>query len=152
MAKYILFLIPLLLQGQADISPTLGLNLTRPYLIRVSKFICVEQPYKNTEVHVCNIKLHRNKPASLNLHFTFTKPTKIMHLAFTMFYKYTTFQPFLMQFDIDLCHYFSEQRGKGINKIADFVIDFATSQVSWIDRCPYYVRNPKVYSCNTKSV
>ncbi|XP_058817863.1 uncharacterized protein LOC131681169 [Topomyia yanbarensis] len=114
-------------------------NQTRPYTVRVSKLLCTDQPYKHVEVHVCNVKLQRNKPAVFNLHFTVLKPANFVRFMITMNYKYNTYTPFLEKLDFELCSYIANDWKKGTNKMADLFLELATAQIEWIKKCPYYV-------------
>lgn len=114
-------------------------NSTRPFMVRLTKLLCNNQPYKNTEVHICSMKFRRSKPPCYNLHLTFTKPTESFHLHFVVYFKYNTYRQVLPPLDFDMCKYLAVEKGKGTNKLGDMIFRFLKKQFDSITRCPLYV-------------
>ncbi|KAL9696494.1 hypothetical protein quinque_016073 [Culex quinquefasciatus] len=119
-----------------DLEVATGKNSSRPFTIKVLKMICVNQPYGYTVVKTCKAKLARNQPTKLNLAFDIQRPANSLFLSYVLNYKYTTYRPLLFDDSFDMCRFMAEQGG-GTNVLMNFMYKIATSQITWLHKCPY---------------
>lgn len=121
-----------------EVATLSGKNSSRPFTIKVLKMICVNQPYSYTVVKTCKVKLARNQPAKLNLAFDILRPANSLFLSYVLNYKYNTYKPLLFDDSFDMCRFMAEE-GTGTNVLMNFMYKIATSQITWLHKCPYVV-------------
>ncbi|XP_049531444.1 uncharacterized protein LOC125948929 [Anopheles darlingi] len=80
-------------------------NKSKPFTVRVSRFVCVESPYEETELLYCKIRLRRNEPTLFNMSIRVPKVVNKVFLQVKTYYKYTTYQIFPIDLHEEVCAY-----------------------------------------------
>ncbi|XP_053667464.1 uncharacterized protein LOC128717816 [Anopheles marshallii] len=80
-------------------------NETRPFSIRVTRVMCIDTPYEESELLECRVILRRKQRSLISVSMYVPKVYNFMWLQFRLHYKFTTFQPFLMEGEIEVCTY-----------------------------------------------
>uniref|UniRef100_A0A182SAQ2 Uncharacterized protein n=1 Tax=Anopheles maculatus TaxID=74869 RepID=A0A182SAQ2_9DIPT len=79
--------------------------------LRITKMHCVDElSYKITTVNHCQMEQHGNGTMGLNI--SLTAPTVLNYIEVTvkLFYKYTTYRPFMIDWAIELCQTYRSGR------------------------------------------
>uniref|UniRef100_A0A182NRC5 MD-2-related lipid-recognition domain-containing protein n=1 Tax=Anopheles dirus TaxID=7168 RepID=A0A182NRC5_9DIPT len=110
-------------------------NGTRPYSVYINRFVCVDTPYKETEVLECRTVLRRNKLPLLliALNMPYTIDYAMIHLRLN--YKFKTFQPFLIDDKVEGCAYLRSQKS---SPLALYVFEIITEMLPvLVQACPH---------------
>ncbi|XP_035895972.1 uncharacterized protein LOC118504957 isoform X2 [Anopheles stephensi] len=76
-------------------------NIT--HSLRITKTQCVGTPYKLTRLNHCNMEQHQNGTINLNVSLTVPIVLNYIEITVKVFYKYTTYRPFMIDWNIELC-------------------------------------------------
>uniref|UniRef100_A0A182VPM4 Uncharacterized protein n=1 Tax=Anopheles minimus TaxID=112268 RepID=A0A182VPM4_9DIPT len=80
-------------------------NVTRPFTVRVTRLICINIPYEETVVKECRVILRRNERSLIGVSVYAPKVYNFVRLQFRLHYKFTTFQPFMIDGEVEICAY-----------------------------------------------
>ncbi|XP_050083590.1 uncharacterized protein LOC126570111 [Anopheles aquasalis] len=83
-------------------------NKTKPFTVRVSRFVCVETPYALTELLYCKIRLRRNEPTLFNMSIRVPMVLNTVYLQVKTYYKYMTYQIFPIDLHEEVCAYMKQ--------------------------------------------
>uniref|UniRef100_A0A182MKB5 Uncharacterized protein n=1 Tax=Anopheles culicifacies TaxID=139723 RepID=A0A182MKB5_9DIPT len=64
---------------------------------------CIEAPYKLTHLHYCQMEQLENGIVGLNASITIPKVLNFIEVSAKLFYKYTTYRPFMIDWSIEFC-------------------------------------------------
>uniref|UniRef100_A0A182IKS1 ZP domain-containing protein n=1 Tax=Anopheles atroparvus TaxID=41427 RepID=A0A182IKS1_ANOAO len=80
-------------------------NETKPFTVRVTKFVCSETPYEESELLQCKTTLRRNRPTFINitLHVPVVLNKFFMHIR--TFYRFTDYQAVPFEIVFEVCEY-----------------------------------------------
>uniref|UniRef100_A0A182JZC8 Uncharacterized protein n=1 Tax=Anopheles christyi TaxID=43041 RepID=A0A182JZC8_9DIPT len=107
----------------------------KPYSIKITKYVCVGTPYKRTSVSYCKTVVQRNKPAVLNVSVVVPEALNYIWLKVKLLYKFTTYQPFLIDMEQEGCEYI---RNRPIIPLADYVYEIMQKTVPDLTTaCPH---------------
>ncbi|XP_058461396.1 uncharacterized protein LOC131436596 [Malaya genurostris] len=98
------------------------------YKIRLTKAVCINQPYEVAWNVTCRLKLVRDQPSKMLFSVTVDQIDQL-YLTFAMYYKYqVTYQPLLMDTTFDVCRTLKKYNSRskagttGLDLTAMFVI------------------------------
>ncbi|XP_052873371.1 uncharacterized protein LOC128278680 [Anopheles cruzii] len=77
--------------------------------LRLTKFVCVDAPYQRTVLHCCKTIPRRNQSATLNVSLTVPEVINIVYFVAQLDYKYTTWQPLLLNFRTEGCAFITKK-------------------------------------------
>lgn len=92
-------------QGGVVIGKEQQKNDTRPFTIHVMRLLCVDMPYVETTVHECRVILRRNQRSLMSVSVYVPKLYNYLLLQVRLYYKFTTYQPLLLDVDFEGCSY-----------------------------------------------
>ena len=75
------------------------------YSLRIKKYVCIDTPYKESTVYACKSIPRRNAPTLVNVSVNVPKIYDIVMVKVLLFYKYSTYQPFLITVEGNGCEY-----------------------------------------------
>ncbi|XP_050090988.1 uncharacterized protein LOC126574686 [Anopheles aquasalis] len=112
-----------------------GTNSTKSYNIKITKYLCVNAPYKRSTLHYCKTVLQRNQPAKLNVSISVPETLDYTLVKVKVYYKFKTFQPFLIDVEQEGCEYV---RNRPIIPESDFVYNIMKKTAPDISTpCPH---------------
>ncbi|KFB46049.1 AGAP013113-PA-like protein [Anopheles sinensis] len=71
--------------------------------LRVTKIQCVDVPYKRTTLNYCRMGTFPNKTVFINASLHVPMPLNYILLSAKLFYKYTAYHPFMVDWNIEVC-------------------------------------------------
>uniref|UniRef100_A0A4Y0BFR2 Uncharacterized protein n=1 Tax=Anopheles funestus TaxID=62324 RepID=A0A4Y0BFR2_ANOFN len=92
-------------QGQIFVTYEKQKNETRPFTLHVTRVRCIEMPYKELVVHECRAMLRRHQKTLICVSIFTPKVYNYILLQFRLHYKFTTYQPFLIDGEVEVCSY-----------------------------------------------
>uniref|UniRef100_A0A182W0R3 MD-2-related lipid-recognition domain-containing protein n=1 Tax=Anopheles minimus TaxID=112268 RepID=A0A182W0R3_9DIPT len=118
----------------AEFQPDQTVNDSRPYKIKITKYLCVGAPYKRTTLHYCKTTLRRNKPAIINVSLAVPEVLNYILMSVKSYYKFSTYQPFLIDMEQEGCEY---MKNRPLIPLANYVYDILQKTVPAIATpCP----------------
>ena len=138
----LLLLLALVPQGQLQRNrPKAG---TITHNLRISKIICVNTPYKLTHLNYCKMEQLPNGTIALNASIDVPIVLNYLEITTKLFYKYTTYRPFMIDWNIELCQAF---RSGGYNPSTALVLKIIEATIpEFYYACPHGVSAPQL-SC-----
>uniref|UniRef100_A0A1I8JW71 MD-2-related lipid-recognition domain-containing protein n=1 Tax=Anopheles quadriannulatus TaxID=34691 RepID=A0A1I8JW71_ANOQN len=85
-------------------------NETRPFQLQVMRLVCLDLPYEETVLTLCRAFLRRNQPTLLRVTLEVPGLYNYVLLQFRLHYKFRTYQPFLIDGEIDICTFVKESK------------------------------------------
>uniref|UniRef100_A0A182W0R6 MD-2-related lipid-recognition domain-containing protein n=1 Tax=Anopheles minimus TaxID=112268 RepID=A0A182W0R6_9DIPT len=80
-------------------------NKTRPFTFHITRVKCIETPYAEAVLKECRMISRRNQKALICVSIYVPKVYNFMIMQFRLHYKYTTFQPFMLDGVVEVCAY-----------------------------------------------
>uniref|UniRef100_A0A182RQI5 Uncharacterized protein n=2 Tax=Anopheles funestus TaxID=62324 RepID=A0A182RQI5_ANOFN len=80
-------------------------NATRPFSLHIKRLVCIDAPYTESTLQECRAILRRNQTSLLRVMVVVPKVYNYAMLQFRLHYKYTTYQPFLIDGTVEACSY-----------------------------------------------
>uniref|UniRef100_A0A9I3FHB8 Uncharacterized protein n=1 Tax=Anopheles epiroticus TaxID=199890 RepID=A0A9I3FHB8_9DIPT len=71
--------------------------------MRITKMQCIHTPYKYTKLHYCYMVQMPNGKVGLNASITISIPINYLGISVKVFYKYTTYRPFMIDWSMEYC-------------------------------------------------
>uniref|UniRef100_A0A499FUR2 MD-2-related lipid-recognition domain-containing protein n=1 Tax=Anopheles farauti TaxID=69004 RepID=A0A499FUR2_9DIPT len=71
----------------------------------MKKYVCIDTPYKETTLFVCKTIPRRNAPTMVNVSVHVPKLYDDILVKIKLFYKFSTYQPFLIALEVDGCKF-----------------------------------------------
>ncbi|XP_053668389.1 uncharacterized protein LOC128718798 [Anopheles marshallii] len=93
------------------------------YSISVRKYVCIDAPYKETILQSCKSIPKRNAPTMVYVSLDVPKLYDKVVLKVIMFYKFSTYQPFLISIEGNACEYVLHPPQFGVEKHVYNVIE-----------------------------
>uniref|UniRef100_A0A182RQI4 Secreted protein n=1 Tax=Anopheles funestus TaxID=62324 RepID=A0A182RQI4_ANOFN len=90
-------------------------NKSRPFTIRVTRLLCINTPYEETVVKECRAILRRNQRSLMCVTVVAPKVYNYVMLQFRLHYKFTTFQPLLIDGQAEVCSYLRNPKRDPLN-------------------------------------
>ncbi|XP_052892814.1 uncharacterized protein LOC128300694 [Anopheles moucheti] len=97
-----------------DIPKTCAENSS--YSMSVRKYVCIDMPYKETILHSCKSIPRRNAPTMVTVLMDVPKLYDNFVLQLLVFYKFSTYQPFLITIDRNGCEFIRHPPQFGVEK------------------------------------
>ena len=71
--------------------------------VRITKMLCIEQPYKHSTLQHCEMEQFAN--GTVGLHISVHIPIVLDYIAVSakVYYKYTTYRPFMIDWTMEYC-------------------------------------------------
>uniref|UniRef100_A0A1I8JSP4 MD-2-related lipid-recognition domain-containing protein n=1 Tax=Anopheles albimanus TaxID=7167 RepID=A0A1I8JSP4_ANOAL len=102
---------------------------------RIVKYQCIGTPYQKTTVHYCNTLRVSNGTTYLNVSIHVPNKLNFINIAVKMYYKYLTYRPFMLDWNLEACH---AMRTRRINPIEQVVVKlFEETIPSMYYPCPH---------------
>ncbi|XP_050071238.1 uncharacterized protein LOC126559164 [Anopheles maculipalpis] len=76
---------------------------TTTYSMRITKMHCADVSYKLTKLNHCQMEQFQNGTVGLNVSMSVPKVLNYIEITVKLFYKYTTYRPFMIDWSIELC-------------------------------------------------
>ncbi|XP_053668383.1 uncharacterized protein LOC128718792 [Anopheles marshallii] len=86
------------------------------YSIAIKKYVCIDTPYKETTLHSCKSIPRRNAPTMVHLILHVPKLYDNVMVKILLFYKFSTYQPFLFTIEGNGCEFIRHPPQFGIDK------------------------------------
>ncbi|XP_035895971.1 uncharacterized protein LOC118504957 isoform X1 [Anopheles stephensi] len=80
------------------------------FVLRITKMECIDAPYKRSQLNYCKMVQFANGTVGLNTSVTIPIVLNYFEVTAKLFYKYTTYRPFMIDWSIELCQ--AERIGK----------------------------------------
>ncbi|XP_053668393.1 uncharacterized protein LOC128718802 [Anopheles marshallii] len=96
---------------------------TAPYSLKVKKYVCIGTPYKESTLYSCKSILRRNAPTLVQLTLNVPKLYSNVVVKVMMFYKFSTYQPFMITIVGNACEFIRHPPEFGIEKHVYGVIE-----------------------------
>ncbi|XP_053667458.1 uncharacterized protein LOC128717807 [Anopheles marshallii] len=103
--------------------------------MRITNIQCVKTPYRNTQLHYCRMEQYPNGTTGLNVSATVPVVVNYATVAVKAFYKYTTYQPFMIDWCMEYCHAARNRNFNPSTAIIMKVIEGSLPQYSY--PCPH---------------
>uniref|UniRef100_A0A182Q1B2 Uncharacterized protein n=1 Tax=Anopheles farauti TaxID=69004 RepID=A0A182Q1B2_9DIPT len=81
-------------------------NESKPFTLRVTRFICLETPYEETELLHCQTVLRRNKPALFNISVRVPMVVDSFIFEVKTYYRLNDYQRFPIDIRLEICSFF----------------------------------------------
>ncbi|XP_050079501.1 uncharacterized protein LOC126567316 [Anopheles maculipalpis] len=107
----------------------------RDYDLKITKFMCIDTPYKRSVLHYCKTIARRDQPTMLNLSITVPESFNYLKMRFSAEYKFSTYRPFLFDLEIEACEFVSQKNRDPASEIAYKVVFARISSIA--KRCPH---------------
>ncbi|XP_052892802.1 uncharacterized protein LOC128300684 [Anopheles moucheti] len=104
------------------------------YSISVRKYVCIDMPYKETILHSCKSIPRRNAPTMVYVSLEVPKLYDQVKLKVVMFYKFSTYQPFLITIEGNACEYIRHPPQFGVEKHVYNIIEETLPEL--VEPCP----------------
>ncbi|XP_050072162.1 uncharacterized protein LOC126560044 [Anopheles maculipalpis] len=78
-------------------------NKTQSYELYINRVVCADTPYLETELLKCRSVSRRNLMPSIYVTIYVPKVYNYMMVQYTMYYKFQTYQPFLINGEFEVC-------------------------------------------------
>ncbi|XP_052892778.1 uncharacterized protein LOC128300665 [Anopheles moucheti] len=119
---FIIIVILTSLQNNTPISCTSGSS----YSVKVKKYVCIDTPYKETTLHSCKSIPRRNEPTIVSVSVNVPKIYDNVMVKVMLFYKFSTYQPFLITIEGNGCEFIRHPPQFGIQKhVYDIFVETA---------------------------
>uniref|UniRef100_A0A8W7PS56 Uncharacterized protein n=1 Tax=Anopheles coluzzii TaxID=1518534 RepID=A0A8W7PS56_ANOCL len=103
---------------------------------------CTNTPYKLSQLHLCRMEQLPNGTVALNISLDVRPVLNYLEITAKLFYKYTTYRPFMIDWSIELCQAY---RMGGINPSSALVLKIIETTVPNIYyACPHGNRSYSV--------
>ncbi|XP_052892791.1 uncharacterized protein LOC128300673 [Anopheles moucheti] len=121
LTKYFMIIVILTsLQNNTPISCTSGSS----YSVKVKKYVCIDTPYKESTLHSCKSIPRRNAPTMVHIIIHVPKLYDKILVKVMLFYKFSTYQPFLITIEGNACEYIRHPPQFGLEKhVYDIIED-----------------------------
>ena len=130
----LLLLLAFVPQGQLQ-RKRASINIT--HNLRITKMQCTNTPYKLSQLHLCRMEQLPNGTVALNISLDVRPVLNYLEITAKLFYKYTTYRPFMIDWSIELCQAY---RMGGINPSSALVLKIIETTVPNIYyACPHGV-------------
>ncbi|KFB45421.1 hypothetical protein ZHAS_00013352 [Anopheles sinensis] len=86
--------------------PVVFTDEPKPFTVRVTKFICVETPYEESELLQCRTVLRRNRPTFFNISVHVPGVLNRIYFQVRTYYRYNSYEPFPITLLMEICSYF----------------------------------------------
>ncbi|KFB45422.1 hypothetical protein ZHAS_00013353 [Anopheles sinensis] len=86
--------------------PVVFTDELKPFTVRVTKFICVETPYEESELLQCRTVLRRNRPTFFNISVHVPGVLNRIYFQVRTYYRYNSYEPFPITLLMEICSYF----------------------------------------------
>ena len=80
-------------------------NESRPFTIRVTRFVCTETPYQVSELLQCKTILRRNSPTFFNITLHVPKVLNVVYFQLKTYYRLNDYQAFPVDVLLEACAY-----------------------------------------------
>uniref|UniRef100_A0A499FUS8 MD-2-related lipid-recognition domain-containing protein n=1 Tax=Anopheles farauti TaxID=69004 RepID=A0A499FUS8_9DIPT len=80
-----------------------GNTIQAGYSLKIKKYVCIDAPYKETTLHYCKNLPRRNAPTMVNVSLHVPKLYNFVLAKVKMFYKFSTYQPFVISLEVEGC-------------------------------------------------
>uniref|UniRef100_A0A182Y6N1 Uncharacterized protein n=1 Tax=Anopheles stephensi TaxID=30069 RepID=A0A182Y6N1_ANOST len=110
-------------------------NETRPFKLHVTRLICIDLPYAETTVNECRVILRRNQRSLMKVSINVPKVYNFLLLQYRLHYKFTTFQPLLIDGELEVCSY---MRGPKTSILENYIYGVMSDLLSnTVYPCPH---------------
>uniref|UniRef100_A0A182PKB4 MD-2-related lipid-recognition domain-containing protein n=1 Tax=Anopheles epiroticus TaxID=199890 RepID=A0A182PKB4_9DIPT len=83
-----------------------GSGISDPtYTFKVKKYVCIDTPYPVSTLYTCKSILRRNAPTLVNVSINVPKIYSNVIIKILLFYKFSTYQPFMITVEGDGCEF-----------------------------------------------
>ncbi|XP_052892838.1 uncharacterized protein LOC128300712 [Anopheles moucheti] len=89
---------------------------TVPYSLKVKKYVCTDTPYKESTLYSCKSIPRRNAPTLVQLTLNVPKLYNNVVVKVMLFYKFSTYQPFMITIVGNACEFIRHPPEFGIEK------------------------------------
>uniref|UniRef100_A0A182NRB4 Uncharacterized protein n=1 Tax=Anopheles dirus TaxID=7168 RepID=A0A182NRB4_9DIPT len=79
-------------------------NGTASHALRITKMQCIGAPYKHTTLNLCKMEQFPNGDVALNISMDIPQVLNYIEISVQVFYKYTTYRPFMVNWNMEYCH------------------------------------------------
>ncbi|XP_052892826.1 uncharacterized protein LOC128300702 [Anopheles moucheti] len=104
------------------------------YSVKVKKYVCIDAPYKETTLHSCKSIPRRNAPTMVHINIHVPKLYDKYKVKVSLFYKFSTFQPFLNTIEGNACEFIRHPPQFGFEKHVYDIIEETIPEL--LDPCP----------------
>uniref|UniRef100_A0A4Y0BFN4 MD-2-related lipid-recognition domain-containing protein n=1 Tax=Anopheles funestus TaxID=62324 RepID=A0A4Y0BFN4_ANOFN len=129
-------------------------NSGSSYSLKVTKYVCIDTPYKESTLHYCKSIPRRNAPTMISVSMDVPNLYNDIVVKVHLFYKFSTYQPFLITTEGKACELIRHPPQWGIQKhVYDIMEDTVpellvpcpagnrTYNISWCLQDKYAPRN-----------
>ncbi|XP_053668392.1 uncharacterized protein LOC128718801 [Anopheles marshallii] len=102
--------------------------------LKIKKYVCIDTPYKETTLHLCKSIPRRNAPTMVHLILHVPKLYDNYKVKVTLFYKFSTYQPFLITIEGNACEFIQHPPQFGFEKHVYDIIEETLPEL--LDPCP----------------
>uniref|UniRef100_A0A4Y0BK84 Uncharacterized protein n=1 Tax=Anopheles funestus TaxID=62324 RepID=A0A4Y0BK84_ANOFN len=120
-------------------------NGASSYSIKIKKYVCIDTPYKESMLHYCKSIPRRNAPTMISMAIDVPKLYNDIVVKVQLFYKFSTYQPFLVTMEGRACELIRHPPQFGIQKYVYDIVEESVPEL--LDPCPTGVSNIKKISC-----
>uniref|UniRef100_A0A182SCB9 Uncharacterized protein n=1 Tax=Anopheles maculatus TaxID=74869 RepID=A0A182SCB9_9DIPT len=116
------------------------------YILRITKMECVDAPYKRSHLNYCHMVQFANGTVGLNTSVTIPIVLNYFEVIVKVYYKYTTYRPFMIDWSIELCQ--ADRIGKYSPSTALVIKIIEESVPEFYYPCPHGVSIRGGYNCS----
>uniref|UniRef100_A0A4Y0BP43 Uncharacterized protein n=1 Tax=Anopheles funestus TaxID=62324 RepID=A0A4Y0BP43_ANOFN len=98
-------------------------NGASSYSIKIKKYVCIDTPYKESTLHYCKSIPRRNAPTMISVSMDMPKLYNDIVVKVQLFYKFSTYQPFLVSMETQGCELVLHPPQFGIQKYVYDIIE-----------------------------
>uniref|UniRef100_A0A4Y0BNP1 Uncharacterized protein n=1 Tax=Anopheles funestus TaxID=62324 RepID=A0A4Y0BNP1_ANOFN len=120
-------------------------NGASSFSIKIIKYVCIDTPYKESTLHYCKSIPRRNAPTMISMAIDVPKLYNDIVVKVQLFYKFSTYQPFLITMEGKACEYIRHPPQFGIEKYVYDIMEESVPEL--LDPCPTGVSNIKIMIC-----
>ncbi|XP_053668384.1 uncharacterized protein LOC128718794 [Anopheles marshallii] len=86
------------------------------YSLKIIKYVCIDTPYKVSTLHLCKSIPRRNEPTMISVSVHVPNIYDNVMVKILLFYKFSTYQPFLITIDRNGCEFIRYPPQFGMDK------------------------------------
>ncbi|XP_053668391.1 uncharacterized protein LOC128718800 [Anopheles marshallii] len=86
------------------------------YSLKIKKYVCIDTPYKESTLHSCKSIPRRNEPTLVNVSVNVPNIYDNVMVKVVLFYKFSTYQPFLITIEGNGCEFIRHPPQFGMDK------------------------------------
>ncbi|KAL9693909.1 hypothetical protein quinque_013194 [Culex quinquefasciatus] len=132
---FLLYLLQRTLAGQFEYTrPVFSPDAIRNYTLRIERNLCVDQPYKYFELLTCSNRLMRNQPSETYFAGRFLTPQEPVFVRYKVYYRFRTYQPFLMDEWFNYCEVFDNSGN--VSKVNRLWVGSLRTSIPNLPGCP----------------